>query len=569
MPTQFKVVSGFGGGLNFSGHPAAMRDDEWSWCDGWSAQEGTAEAQLGYEAYQAIPVGVTAITGPYCMGIVPDLWNQGFVQVWGGGFAPNTIRMFSGTGTEITQAAGVAGDTAGLGAGFVNTATNNDSDQVRVLTSGFFNGKMVFSLVTSFTSGSVKGLWQWAGGATYQLINGIPTAVLTTLTGETLLVFGNRLVLVSTSRTQAGMRTVRWSDAGTTDSWTPSSATTADVAILSSAESYFTGAVTGINDNALIFSRTGVYTMRVSGGIPVFTIQRSGGYGCQDTPWPTAAILPNSGHQQQAIDTPAGPFWVGADDFYLSGQGVGRSMWRFYRSRLPVFGGKTTKLALKLAWHPGRQQVMIPYQTVTSFAEPQVNFLCFNIVTKTWSRLGIPNIDRLVTHCVTTDLAQGLASPTYAHVLLLDINGTGYTGQSFYRESINGDVNLSNINEIQTKDFAIGTPPISIYVDRIKVDWEALPGMHASVAQLRVEVLARDELLIPPLVAIGSEGMETANNVQPGLLPFTVVGTQSEPGELPLRVRGKYVRFRFVAANLARIRIRGFTFAYREAGTYR
>ena len=60
-------VRSFGGGLDFQTHPAALRDDQWSWSHGWFTRLGAAE--VGY-AYTSLGIGPTLPAGYVWSGLL-------------------------------------------------------------------------------------------------------------------------------------------------------------------------------------------------------------------------------------------------------------------------------------------------------------------------------------------------------------------------------------------------------------------------------------------------------------------------------------------------------------------
>src|SRR5262249_22320041 len=103
-----------------------------------------------------------------------------------------------------------------------------------------------------------------------------------------------------------------------------------------------------------------------------------------------------------------------------------------------------------------------------------------------------------------------------------------------------------------TKDFCFGTPAVRADIEAIKVEWECLS--NATTNAIRVYALSRDDLL-PGI--LGSDGLQ-----QDLTSLFVLQGTLTGgTARLPVRLRGKYVRFRFQQVS-GRMRIRSFAVAW-------
>lgn len=518
MAWQWKVIPRLDGGIDYSQHPAALDDHMWTDGDGFRPAFGTAETLLAYAQVQNETWGGGAYT---LMGMVQnpfDLTNSVLAVV---GKATGEVKVYqidlNGTKTEIPWS---GADSSG-GAQALNTGSASGAFSCTI-TSAFINGNVVLSVASE---NGTFGLLRWNGGANYTTIK---DAGYADMRCEYLASFGGHLIAVGTARTQAGIRTLRISDANSTDVWFPAVSNSADSIVLDSATSGFTG-VAQHGTALALFTRRDVYALNPTGGIPPFTVTLAGTIGCSD--YDTGSAVPTTGGF--CGQTPHGVALVTADNIYLEQAPIGSPIFRYFISRL-------SSDDRPFLWHPGRGHLLLPYGTDPGIGgggdHNAIGVLGYDPIAKAWYRQGgfaAPN-GHLVSCNTHTGTIQGLQ---YRYVV------TSH-GQVWAE----GEQNSTYVTTatLDTKDFTVGTPPLRFEIDAIKVDWEGASGVTLSVA-----TYARDAM---------QPGVGANYDMTQGIITFTTQAT-AIGDEAHFRVQGKYIRFRFtVSGGFARIR--GFSFRF-------
>jgi hypothetical protein len=520
-------VPSFGGGLNLTGHPAVIDPSEWTWCDGFLAKYGCAETlptyvQVRDNAYLAGGVAHGLLQNPFRL-------DQAALVVAPG--SPPKLFKVSETGatTEVPW--------DGVGASPM-------SGPASLCMAGFLNGFLVISAGISSTNSS---LFKWNGGATFAAIN--PSAPVR---GLFLASFGGHLVTAYTATSQAGARTVRWSDANAESVWDPAVSNSADDVLLDDVESGIVGMAPLGGDALGIFTGTAVYVLTPTGGIPSFTRQIFSLQGHTDIGVSDLGVL-NPVQAQYIGVTPYGLVYCGHDDFYLVGSGgVGSRIFRYYLKRP---GGTEDPPPAPFVWHRERGVLIVPKTKVVQGLDT-LEFLYFDPTTHAWSRGRAVKNDGsplwIRAHALITSRLVGNNVPNRRHWLIsADISDPG----AIYREDPSTAIAGAFVD---TKDFAFEDPLDDDYLDRIKLDWE--PLTNAATDAIEVLAYTRNDLT----QIIGSPGFEqdfTSLFVSQG----TLTGAQSE---LPLRLRGRYTRLRFKQVS-GRVRIRGFSLRRERAGDRR
>lgn len=504
MPTH--VVPTFGGGINVSANPVHIADDEWSWCDGWWPNRGTAEMMRGYTKVTDTWLGANYDA----VGLVADTftWNRlllvsvagadptdvvvKYAALMGGGVATVTL---SGTSAHCTSSDGVSGMGVVNGLGYIALG--------RTASGGYG--------VLQFNNASTQ--WSRVDDS------GLSGRYLTTAAGHVLLAY--------TASTEAGKRTVRVSAVNDGTDWTATVANDADSISLDS-PSILTG-IAPIQAGAVVSSIDDLFLLRSTGSIPPFIVERVQGRGSLTAP----------------VTTPVGTFVNSHDGVYAVGG-----------ARVSDRLGTLIRHGYEMAWHP--EYSAIVFAAATSATTEEVLYLdpatgrAWRIVLPT----GVQYLNRQTgVHCVARhllDSAAGSEQGIYLHALL--DGQSGVVGDDIYAESATLTAAKSGAT-VDTKDFAFGSPPQLVRHDRIKVDWECLA--NATTDAIKVYAAARDHLAQSLL---GSNAMEMNN------LTWTLLGTLTGgTSEMHIDVMGKYVRYRFEQSS-GKARIRGFSIRWAPAG---
>jgi len=524
-------VASFGGGLNFSGNPASIRDDEWTWADGWWAREGTAEV---LPQYTQVSDGswLTATYAP--LGIVQNPFSYRDAALIGtvSSNAANVVKLTSmsstGTATDIpwdtigTKPCGVTNNLLGL------------------LGSAFLNGYLVLSYGT--TSSTNTSVIKTSDGATFSSIK--PTA---TLTPAMLASFGSHAIAAGIGQTQAGVRTVLISDANDPTVWDPAISNSADSLVMDDAESGVT-AMLRMDANSLgLWTRRGQHVLSPTGGIPPFTRQWVGTQGA----WPAV-----SGSNDPALilhslagETPYGVVIRGPDDFYLGQQKAGKGMFAYFLAQETV--ASLFQWFPQYVWHAARGFVILPGQFGSGSPGVRGEYLLWDLQRSVFMRRTFqPPSSAIIRHAFLLDNLNGTVAPLQGRHWLVAGDGKVYT------EDASGTAQSGAF--VDTKDFAFGDPSRTDLVTKIKVDWE--PLTNSSTDALDIYAVAHDDA---SKGVRGSAGLATANVTNAMALVGTLTGGASE---LVCRLQGKFVRFRF-QQNSGRVRIRGFTIEHQADST--
>lgn len=524
MGWEWITVPSFGGGLNFATHPTQLDPSEWTECDGWIALDGIAETARPYVERLAANWHPDVPFSHDFNGIHQEPFSfLGPVLT----FCPNGAAGGQMRLVRFNASTGATTEFAWDGVGTAPVSHKDDRTQV-----AFCNGYLVVAGGAKATGN--YSLLRWNNAATYNAIN--PTNPLKL---GMIAAFGGRLVGAQTAHTQAGIRTLRWSDANSTTVWDPAISNSADEVLMEDSISGVTALAPTANNVVLVYTREATYALSPTGAIPAFTLQRIADVGCHDTINSTSGPIPLN--HSQATVTPYGVFTRGPDDFFLNQQSSGRKIWRWFQKRSDY-----TTQAQPPIWHPRMTQLAVPIYQQNEGASW---ILWFDPRTGAWSRQTCPTSAVSLRHAVIRD-GQDQDDGTYQgrHWLLVTT-----TGQMLVQNFESGAAHAGGV--VATKDFTVGAPPVTFEVDRIKVEWE---DMGEGPSTLTVSAAMRHDWGD----VTSGDGLDTAAT-------FTVLGTLSGTvSELPVRLRGKYLRWKFTQTT-GPARIRGFSFRVQPAADRR
>lgn len=512
-------VKTFGGGVNWTGHPAAIRDDEWANSAGFLAKDGYAESMRIYTQLGSTlgaggfnTVGITQ--NPFSMLVQPIL--VGFVDPSTGTVKVYKVNQVTGAQTEITHDGTDTGGGAAVPKGHGSA----------VMGAAMLDGFLVLSFGGQPVGGSYSLVRILSTLLTYQTIK--PTKVLS---ASFLASFGGHLLAAACGATATLQRTIKVSSSNSTSVWDSAVENSADEFAIGDATSPLLGLLR-LGGNALgIMMRERGSLLSPTGALPPFTLHDAGAGGAYELADATADT--GGGY---VGETPFGGVYLGHDDLYLAGsgrRGIGRKVIGAIRSAL------TTGYSPELLWHPRLGVLLVPvgdtiygYDPLTEAWSPTIFFN--DLISPTYFRHAVIHDSSSLTprHCLLTDARE---------LFVEDLAGGPMGGF------------------VDSKDFVFGDPPMQVHIGEVKVDWEPLTS--ATTDSIAVQLSARDDL---SRIAGGGILGDSAGLIQP-TMTHSLGDLQAGASELAARARGKICRFRFNQQD-GRVRIRGFSFKVRPAG---
>jgi hypothetical protein len=545
VPTKFEplVVPSFGGGLNYLGHPSAIRADEWSDSDGWLARRGYAEVLPGFVQVISGAAGWGHAADYRCIGLVqnpylfgPDVGaHVGFVHdVNSDGLLYDlTGDLPGGPFTQVTPTLDTAGGVAPL-----------MGHPQAVLQLAYLNGATLFCMgmprIGGFNSVARRTS---AVATTYQTLvpPGIPFGPM--YLGN----LGGHLVAAQLGPLVNQWRLIRVSDQGLETDWVPAVANSADAFEIDTASGTVGMIPLGPEKMVLLF-RDAVYKLSPTGGFPPFTaslVGRPGGY--DDHRGPTIFVGVAG---QQCGAGPYGVVYRTFGNFHVLEQGpIANKLGDLILDSDRRNPDTQDALPRPYPWDDAREVSWLGMPPRAGGAVGEV--FAYNPADQSLSRRTLPTSGERLQ--VIRGGSQLAGSPGGAQMTcrlwVASRAGTLHT-EAF-------DPAVGHVNAyIDSKDFSSGDPPRRIYYGRIKVDWETLSGPPDDT--LVVQAWARDEMQPRGTIVDGS-GRSLAG-------PFVTLGTLTAgQAELPVRFAAKHTRLRFVSPS-GRKRIRGFTLHVRGWG---
>jgi hypothetical protein len=553
MSFQVLRVPTFGGGLDFSANAAELKPDQWSFSNGWHARDNYAEVGVAMQPGSF----VTYLGANYgAIGLVPNPWAAGgttdppvlVVAQDNGGLAKLWRVNPPSTATEITA---------------TGSKPLTDSGVPPIATSDYAylenNLYITWGLPSTLGGGaacSVVQLAPAAGGvtpSTYTLLSELSGAAITgSLSPAFLETCRDHLVAGAVDRIGASntlrtaTRTVAWCDSLTPQVW--------DTLMFNSAQTYevtelpygITGIARADADTVLVFSTDRILILKYTGSNPPFTrhLATLGGniQGVITSNLPSSPIGARGG----VASTPLGVVWYGDDDIYLW-QGGPKAIGNPIRNYLREKASRTVRV-LNPVWHGHWGLLLVPVMITATNCE----MFMWDPLTGAWSRRVMDFSSKAPVaqvYAPTGDSANGqwagrwLACMSDGHVIGENPDMTQPFAGAF----------------VDTKDFAFDDVMGDAYIDRIKIDWE--PLTNSTTDSIRVSSVARNHYG-NILGGISGEQDETANFSFALNNGGTLTG--SGQSELQLRIRAKFVRFRFTQLS-GRARIRGFAIRWQRA----
>lgn len=527
MAFEWESFGAFGGGLDFTKHPAALRADQWSWSDGWIARDGCAETATDLTLHATIP-GLASTE--QIIGLVQRVWGQdGAVVGVVNSAGTMASRLFTVTGagtvTEITAAGGF------------NPLLGNQS---AVFQSAFLGGQQVFNFGW-FTSPLATSLCGWTGGATYTPIQNVSTGLqwhhLAGFQAHLIGAAGSWAGIVGV--TETGQRLVGWGPANLATFDLPAVANDADFVVMDDVASGVVALVPVGANLCAIFSRGAIHALVPTGGIPAFQRQLiAEGIGMLHL---RTSDVTSTSFRSQAFwgRTPTGVAFASFDNLHLLGPGglqpIGTPIFDYWSRGLYPTATPTLAYHQTMSWHEALGVLYCPKPHDSAGALARDVFL-FDPAESAWSHIqwSAPSVPTGGHYLRSAFIHSYTAAGAMQRQLWVA------TRTGIYREGGNAIAN----GVVDTKDFAFGSPARRARVNALKVDWE--PLSNAVTDAISVWAAERDDLSRNQLGTVGRDTIVTWRQIG------TLTGGASE---LPCRLAGKFLRLRFrQESGLARIR---------------
>jgi len=500
------VVPALGGGLNLADHPAFIRDDQWAWALGFKPEGNTAEMAV---AYTQINNGSYLSTYGVCQ-LLPDLVNRDGKLL---------VLMLNGSNDAAYSTVTATGTASAL-----SLITNAVASEYREFEGlyGWTAGTAIVNgiqlVVMGQPSAGTSSVARWNGSAMSAVTTRNPLKpYFATAVGG--------MGLVANLTGTGGSQLVLTSDVGDLTDWTPDVSATVEEVYLSS-----TGTITGAvpsEAGVVITTRSDAWLIASTGGIPAVTAQRVDGVGSFGG----------------ACWTPAGVIGQSFGGIRMIGGGTVVPQVAQYARALN---------AHRPLWHPYHAAVGFLLTSDLANTDPDTILYVDPVRNVAW-RVQTDNGTQSFTiagQCIQTLEEYNSTFPRHAVVTS--------TGNILVEDHNAGTPSAPSSAYLETKDFAFDSPSAQDYVDRIHVDWEPLG--NATTDAITVKAAVRNDFARQSGSGVlGTTGMQTSG------LTFTTLGTLTAgTSELPVRLRGKFIRFRFEKSS-GRVRIRGFTIRRQRA----
>lgn len=420
---DWKILPSFGGGVNNSGHPAGIRDDEWTTCSGWWPNRGTAETFPDY--LQVIAGSDWLPASNAILGIAQNLF-----------IADRVLIPIRNTGTSAVRLWSIDADGSDVEVSVSGTAPVASSTNPPVIRSVLYQGEQIIPLGNT---GGGQGLLCYDGS---QFARVTPSSG--TMDGRHLVATGPYLITANNSN---GVRDVNVSGANSLTTWVPAVANEADSFTIH-APGEIRSAIP-YADGALLATSTRLYQLRATGGIPPFTVALISELSLSNVPGSLVA-------------TPFGAIQPGLYDLLRDGQIIPEARKR------------------KLRFDQMPYKTLFDAQDSAILVRDSIATHRFDLVEQTWCSLTSPSgtpRDHTVLECVNGDAALG-------HWLVMT-SGDVYRLPRFGVDD-EDDLAPMALNRVETKDLSFGFPAMRAYIDEIRVDWDPLFQDSTNTLQVEV-----------------------------------------------------------------------------------
>jgi len=541
-------VPKFGGGLNFTEHPANLRDDEWSWADGFIARDGYAE--IPPAIYEVVPLNAWPAGYRPC-GLASNPFDPLFPVLVGLlETTTGAIKLFkvNVTGTSVIEIPWDGVGTAGVGS------------KSTWLSSAFVGGTLVlcFGLVTGSGKFSLVRLTSDAG---FTVLNTQFPRITGSLSAQFIAPFKAHVVAALCNRGTGTVAAIRrqlaWSAVNDPTVWDAHVSNDADDVLLDDVEYGITGLGPLSTELLGVMTQTGAHGLAATGAIPAFTRQQIDSPGMPpQTIGNDTGPLPEILWPQGLASTPHGLAYRGPDSVYLGPAPIADKIFRY------LVAGELNSVGMTpYVWHPLLGAVLVPRR---SFGGADREVFYYHVRTQAWARrtLRVGDLTTTPTFPVARlHFAWNQESGFAQHQGRLWILTTGGALLNEANDLEQAKAQAVDTGAfVDTKDFHFDDPNEHDMVRRIKVDWEPF----TADAQLQVMVSVRNDL------SRDRDGTTLFGTIAGDTLPpFVLAGIlQDGASEVSCKFVGKYARIRFQQASPAggRFRIRGFTILRVRAG---
>lgn len=526
MAFQWHPVPSFGGGLNLGADPLSIQDDQWTWCHGFYPEQDQAQSAGKFlRVATGGQWGYPGIGTAMVIGWVPDLIRVDY---------PGMLCFY--TDNPTIPGSGVTGKR--LYFNVTANATPNPNQLTLAQTgTGHVAPDLYSYMPPPMTTCVVAGQqlvmtgspYNSADSGAFKYVADDKLYILNGVRGRHSCAASGHAVIAAVADDATNLRTVKISDAGKIDLWAPDISNSADFFTVDGG-GQITGLV-GVSGGFIVLMQRSLQVAQSTRQIPPFSLD-----GMQSRPALGEGTLTANG----AV--------------YVSTAGLANASGQIMSPQVASYIQATQ--AIHCMRDPTHDSVV-----VTNGLNPE--FLGVNLRTdRAWrhalpfSIYGNPFPTQPVVAHGTLIMASprpgnlGIGAPTPIVHTVMDIT----TGDVWWQlDDSQPEANAF----VDSKDFAFGSggqPVDSVagamvsYVDRLKVQWES-----SATGALDVWVAVRNHLGRQAGAALPWQE-STAQT-----LNWTKVGTLTAGlSELPLRLKGKFYRFRFAVSNGQPIRIRGF-----------
>lgn len=417
-------VPTLGGGLNLSAHPAFIRDDQWSWVDGWWPREGTAEVMPGW---YTVPLNSAYVPASNVVqGIYPDTFNGGVIIVTVH-TSTEVVRLFQIPLSGVVVEKTVSG-TAPTGA----AAQTSFGEGI----ASVINGKQLLAFGTSSATNY--------GAATYDGTNFARIAPTAVFQPGFIATSSGFALAARMDADQPDAVGVRISDAYDGTTWDPGISTRADSFSLDSPGEV--RAFRAMQGGVLCITNYRTFRLTPSGGDPPFLVELLHDVGISNA------------RLNDVVASPQGLFYALDTDIYQNGAPLARLV----TSKLMDPGTVVGNSGGPMQWHPVFNMLMVGAADARYLYDP---------IAQSWTRQGWPT-DQFFRSAIS------LRSVNLPGHWIRDVLGNVYVDGL---PSV-GDAQSQAL--LCTKWFAFESPSVSDYVDRIKVDWEPLTNATTDAVEV-------------------------------------------------------------------------------------
>lgn len=417
-------VPTLGGGLNLSAHPAFIRDDQWSWVDGWWPRDGVAEVMPGWIT---VPLNSAYVpTNNVVQGIYPDVFNGGVLIV--------TVH----TGTEVVRLFNIP-----LSGVVAEKAVSGTAPTGRAAQAAYGEGVatvLVGKQLLAFGQSSASNY----GAAYYDGTNFFRIAPSAVFQPDFFAAVGGYALAGRFDQDLPDSVGVRVSDANDPTVWDPDISNNADEFTLESAGDL--RAFREMPNGVLCITSRRAFRLSPTGASPPIHVELLHDVGISNA------------RLNDIVASPQGLFYVLDSDVYLNGAPLPHLV----TSKLMRPGVVTGSSGGPLQWHPILNALIVGADDGRYLYDP---------AAQAWTRQAWP----------TDTIFRGAISFRSANLpghWIRDLVG------NIYVDGLPGVSTAQSSAVLCTKWFSFDGPSSQDYIDRVTIDWEPLTNATTDAVEV-------------------------------------------------------------------------------------